>query len=218
MDAKKTILSLAVVGVVAGAGVFASSFGTVSAAENQSSNLFQRVSSILGIEESVLNDAFTSAHKNIIEEKVESGELDKERADMMLEHLDEDGFNFGYKGEGRPQGWHGELHTILSDYGITRDMMMEAHQNDQTLLDVLEAQGIDIEEFKATLISEMTEHIQTFYEEGRIDEATRDEKLASLDEKVDELLNHAGPPQGEIMTPRSGFGGPGERGTGPNFQ
>jgi len=84
--------------------------------------------------------------------------------------------------------------------GVDEDALSAARESGQSLAEIAEANGGDIDAVIAILIEHKTDRIQTAVENGRLTQAEADEMIASLEERVTERVNAA----------------PGERGQGRN--
>lgn len=105
----------------------------------------------------------------------------------------------GRRGKGR-RGHH-VLETIAEALDVEPEgLRTELQEEGATLVDIITSNDGDVDEIKALLVTEATEHINQAVEDGKLTQAEADEKLAGLDEHVDELLN------GEFEC--SGKGGP----------
>ena len=89
--------------------------------------------------------------------------------------------------------------------GISEDDIENALDDGQTLAEVAEAQGMSVDDFKATLVENVTADLQTKLDAGEITQEEFDHITGELDEKVDAIINaEGGMPFGG---PHRGFGG-----------
>jgi hypothetical protein len=62
----------------------------------------------------------------------------------------------------------------------------------QSLAQIAEAQGMSVEDFRAALLEDVTAYLQEELDAGEITQAQFDEKLAELNENIDEIINAEG--------------------------
>lgn len=94
----------------------------------------------------------------------------------------------GRRGKGR-KGHH-VLETIAEALDVEPEALRtELQEENATLADIITSNDGDVDEIKALLVTEATERINQAVEDGKLTQAEADEKLADLDEYVDELLN-----------------------------
>lgn len=105
-------------------------------------------------------------------------------------------------GEGRPEfggnrdrrdNRNGALRGIFEEAGLDGEAIREARQNGATLAEILADTGADVDEITAQLIAEAEAHLQEAYENGDLDEEELAERLAGVEDRIDDLLN--GDPQ-----------------------
>ena len=138
---------------------------------------------------------------------VDDGTLDEAQRDAVVETLEAarpEGF--GQRGHrGGPGG--GGFGNIAEALGVDGAEIREALQNGDSIADIAEAQGVDLDSIVETLIAEAGERLDAAVEAGRIDEAQAAEMLEQAEEKANDIVN------GEFeFEGRRGFGG---RGFGP---
>ena len=139
-------------------------------------------------------------------EAVAEGNLTQDEADAKLAEIETritEAMNsteaFEQRPEGRPEqgqrdgqrGGHdfGAIDIISEATGLEPQEVMSAWQDGSTLAEIIEANGADVETIKADIIADATEKLNQAVADGRIDQAEADEKIASLDAKVDEVLS-----------------------------
>jgi hypothetical protein len=106
---------------------------------------------------------------------VEDGTIDQNQADAVVAALL----------DARPEpGEH-----LAEITGIPASAWVEGYRNGDSAADVAEANGSSAEELIDTLVTEATDHINQAVEDGRIDQATADERLADLTERITERVN-----------------------------
>ena len=169
-------------------------------------------------------DGLVADHSEQIQRAVEDGRLTQEEADeriaeleaRILEELEsgELGGPGGPGGPGRPRGGHGDV--VAEALGMTVDELREALADGQTVAELVEAQGVALQDVADALVADHTEQIQRAVEDGRLTQEEADERIAELEARILEELE-----SGELGGPggpggmRGGPGGPGEMGGGP---
>ena len=140
---------------------------------------------------------------------VDDGTLDEAQRDAVVETLR------GARPEG--SGSHGPgrggLGNIADALGLDGSELREALRNGESIADIAESQGIDLDSVVDTLIAGAEERLDAAVEAGRIDEAQAASMLEQFEERTEDLVN------GEFQLERPrGFGerGFGGRGFGPD--
>lgn len=193
---KKSVLATAVVastlgGVAAGAAFF--------------------TPAIAGAQDDTTEDAPTlNRLEEVLQPLVDDGTLDEAQRDAVVETLEDarpEGFGErGQRGHRGGPGGFGGLGSIAETLGLDGAEIREALQNGDSIADIAEAQGVDLDAIVDGLIAEAEERLDAAVESGRIDEAQAAEMLERAEEKADDILN------GEFeFEGRRGFG----RGFGP---
>lgn len=155
---------------LSGVGILALDSSSAQEEENRP-NILERVAEILGIQEEQLQDAFTTAASEGIDERVEAGQLDEEKAAEMKERLEENGFQFGPKHGKRGHKQHSPEHeeAVAEFLGISIEELEQAKEEEKRMPELLEEAGKTEEELKAF----MQERFGDERPEGREGEADR---------------------------------------------
>lgn len=142
----KILVGLAVIAVAGTALITAT---TVSAQE-EGLNLFQRVAQTLGINDDDLTDAFKSAQKAEIDERVEAGTMDAERAEELKTRIDESEYPFlGMQRRSDMRQKRRKGAEAISEFlGISVDEFREAHLDGQTIEEIVTEHGKTMEELR----------------------------------------------------------------------
>jgi len=148
---------------------------------------------------------------------VDDGTITDLQADSVAETLAAErpfghGRGHGQRGHGFGLAGSAELTELL---GLEANELFEALSDGSTLAEVAEAQGVSPDAVADLLVSEAEERLNSAADQGFIDEEAVDEKLADIEEAVDDLLNGELPEPGEGFGRRGfgrGFGGPGNPG------
>jgi hypothetical protein len=81
--------------------------------------------------------------------------------------------------------------------GIEVDALRAAFEEGQTLAQIAEANGVDVQAIIDAKVDAKTERINAAVEEGRLTDAEAAEKLADLEERVTTRVNEGRPERGE---------------------
>jgi hypothetical protein len=113
------------------------------------------------------------------------------------------GNGFGYgAGNGQPM-----IVTAAEALGLEPDALFDALRNGQTLTEIAEAQGVDVQSVYDAVLAEAGEHVAALVEAGTITQEQADEHLAWVSEHVAEMPMFSGAGYGPCMDGEGGFGG-----------
>jgi hypothetical protein len=98
----------------------------------------------------------------------------------------------GDEGDGEACGRGAGLEAIAETIGITADDLREALRDGRTLAEIAESNGSDPQAVVDVLVSSGTARLEAAVAAGVVDQATADERLATLPERAADLV------QGEI--------------------
>jgi len=101
------------------------------------------------------------------------------------------------------------LEAAAAAIGIEQDALREALQNDQTIAQVAQANGVDPQAVVDALVADVSARIDQKVADGDLTQAEADEKKAELPERITALVNGekperpegGGPPEGEGEEP-----------------
>tara|TARA_R110002110_G_scaffold153915_2_gene347622 strand:+ start:835 stop:1446 length:612 start_codon:yes stop_codon:yes gene_type:complete len=103
----------------------------------------------------------------------------------------------GDHGDRGPRGDRGDRAQATADLlGIDVEDLQAAFQQGQTLAQIAEANGVDVQTIIDAKVAAKTEHINAAVEAGRLTAAEADEKLANLEAQVTTRVNEGGPVRG----------------------
>jgi polyhydroxyalkanoate synthesis regulator phasin len=146
---------------------------------------------------------------------VDNGTLSEDQADAVADSLTQAREERAAAREARREQKEADRQEVLDTLGVTAEELREAFGDGQTLADVAEAQGVDIQDVIDLKVSQVSDHLAQAVEDGRLTQAEADEKLAEATEKITEGVNEAPGEGGFGRGPRRGGGfGPGG---GPGF-
>ena len=116
---------------------------------------------------------------------VDNGTLTEAQADQVATTLQD------ARPERGPRGHHrGARSEVLADVlGIEQDELREALRSGQSIADVAEANGVDVQVVIDALVAEANTKIDQAVADGRIDEAEADAKRADLEQRITDRVN-----------------------------
>ncbi len=88
---------------------------------------------------------------------------------------------------GGPRGRH--LEAAAEAIGIEPDALREALRDDQTIAQVAEANGVEVQAVVDALVADANEHLDEAVANGRLTQEEADEKKANLSERITALVN-----------------------------
>ena len=100
--------------------------------------------------------------------------------------------------------------------GMTEEELREALASGQSLAEIAVAQGMSVEDFTAALRANIVADLDEALAAGEITQEEYDEKLADLDERLDDIINSTPGDGAGFFGPGRGFPGEGA-GSGPSF-
>lgn len=157
--------------------------------------------------------------QGVLDALVADGTLTQAQADTVAQRLEaarpiiEHGPGPGPSGWGEgggPGGRHGgpgaggglrvEMSEVATALGITEDDLHTALHDGQTLAAIAEANGKDAQTVIDLLVADAKERLDTAVTDGRIDQATADERLATQTERITDMVNNGRPARPDRTT------------------
>lgn len=188
------VVTAAVIGTAA--GVMAQT--PVPGVTGTSPTFLERVAQKLGIDVGTLRDAVKSSANDVIDEKVQSGDLTQAQADQLKERVanaPDNAFGwpgFGPRGFGKHGGWmRGFDGAALAQFlGISTDQLQtELRADGATLASVAQAHGKSRDELKAFLTDQAKAALDQAVKNGALTQAQADSKLADLTANLDQIID-----------------------------
>lgn len=102
----------------------------------------------------------------------------------------------GHRGHGRHLGRQIATGIVTETLGMTAEELRAAFEEGKSLADIAAEQGVPVEDVKAALTAEASEHIDRAVADERIDADRAAELNEGLSERIDELVNRT-PGEGE---------------------
>ena len=131
---------------------------------------------------------------------VDAGTITQAQADAVIAALKADMPERGERGRGGKGG--PGMDVAAQALGMTADELQTALKGGQTLAQVAESKGVNVQVVVDALIASATNHINEEVASGELTQAEADEKLANVTERVTERVNNTRPEGG----PRGGQG------------
>ena len=131
---------------------------------------------------------------------VDAGTITQAQADAVIAALKAEMPQRGERGRGGKGGAGVEI--AAQALGMTADELHTALKGGQTLAQVAESKGVNVQVVVDALVASATNHINQKVASGDITQAQADEKLANVTERVTERVNNPRPEGG----PRGGQG------------
>ncbi len=218
------VLAALVVGIVAVAGAGAQEDtpeGDAAAVEGDRpvDHYLELLADNLGVTVEELEGALSQSHIDLINEKVADGTITEEEAAEIIERIESgEGRLFPPFGGGRHGGGHGKIQRLVGPVvensaevlGMEVDALKEELHAGNSLADVATAQGVDLEQFKADVLTAIAADLDEKVADGSITQETADNILAKITESIDRIVEKV-PGEGDDGRP---FGGPRHGGHG----
>lgn len=140
---------------------------------------------------------------------IDDGTLTAEQAALVADALD----SSGPTGTGAPRGWHVDdavLATASEALGITPEELTAALADGQSIADIADTEGVDVQTVIDALVATYTERIEAGLADGTLTEEQATARLAELEAFVTAEVERVGGPG------RDGHGpSPSQHGTAP---
>ena len=141
---------------------------------------------------------------------VDAGTITQAQSDAVVAALVANGPKGGMRGGHGGPG----MDVAAQALGMTADELHTALDGGQTLAQVAESKGVSVQVLTDALVAAEKTHIAQEVTDGRIDQATADQKLAEVDQHVTDMINGVRP-QGAPHGGQPGGKGPRGQGAGP---
>jgi len=146
---------------------------------------------------------------DVLADLVEEGVISQDQADAVSEALHE---RVTHRHGPRAHRGFGLGLDLQETLGMTPQELMEALQDGQTIAEIAEANGVDLDAAIDDALAQIEERLDEAVTDGRLDADEAQERLAEIEERMTAFIN------GELPDGfGDGFGrrGPGQRGFGP---
>jgi len=217
---KRLLLTMAVVGALAVASVAVVGVGaqvatpTASPTGTPLDKLWEKVAGKLGISQDQLTNVVKSSETELIDEALASGKITQDRADKLKQRIASSDHIVlpGMGRHGKDGGCHGGpgpiLHDVAGVLGIDKEVLMNDLRNGQSLAEIAQAQGKNVDNFKAALLDSAHQKLNDLVGQGKLPQDKADQMFQRLSDNIDQIINAHHTP-GEGRHGHSGdFGGP----------
>ena len=174
----------------------------------------------LGTTSTKLEEALKAAATDRVDAALAAGQITKAQADEMKAAIDSGKLPLGV-GPGPGFGFHAGMHrggqfldAAATYLGISGDQLRTQLESGKSLADVATAQGKSVDGLKQAITDDVQSKLDQAVTDGRLTSAQRDEILADLKARIDDLVTGTMParPQGAFgdgfrFAP-GGFAGP----------
>lgn len=213
LRSKRTMVVGGVVLALAGGGGAAVAATTQNGKDTREEFL-DSVAKHLNVTPQALRDAAKAAALEQVDAAQAAGRITKERADAIKQRIEAGDVPF-LGGPGRPHG-HGErgpglgrpgdkLSASASYLGLTVEQLVTRLRDGQSLADVAKARGKSVDGLERAIVADAKAKLDEAVADKRLTDAERDELVARLRDRVDDLVDGTFPP--EPGGPRRGHGG-----------
>jgi hypothetical protein len=125
---------------------------------------------------------------------VTNGTITQQQADEVAQRLAEDGFGSSGHGHGHGRGGREiDLSAAAQALNLSDDELRDALSDGDTLAEVAEEQGVDVQTVVDALVAAAQERLASAVQAGRLTQEEADEKAADLQERVTALVQEGGP-------------------------
>jgi uncharacterized protein YidB (DUF937 family) len=153
---------------------------------------------------------------------VEDGTITQEQADAVEEALEDARPDRGIGGGIGDHGFGlvlGDMSTVAESLGISEDELRAALADGQTIAEIAEEQGVDVQDVIDDIVAAQRERVDEAVAEGRLTQEEADELLAGAEERVTAFVNGELPDREDLPDlrelPHFGDRGPGDGEGGP---
>ncbi len=159
----------------------------------------------LGVDESKLDPAYTTAIASVVDQAVKDGKLTQAQADQIKARSSNgfqkgfDGFGFGEDFGGRGGfGGAGEkfannltqvFDTAASTIGITTDQLKTELQGGKSVAQVAQAHNVDVAKVKTAVLANVKTQLDQAVKDSKLTQAQADQANTMLTSRIDQILN-----------------------------
>ena len=155
-----------------------------------------RVAEKLGVSEDELKGAIQDAKTETIDEAVADGRLTEKQGERLKERVGEGGFLFppGLPPDGlHMRGGPGFMVDAAAEVlGMTQADLMEQLKDGNSLAEVAQAQGKDLETFKTALLDQVQVQLGEVVAEGDLTQEQADDIFQRTEENIDSIVDAEG--------------------------
>ena len=159
------------------------------------------VASELGVSVEAVQDAFKASALDMLDEAVEAGKVDPDKAVQLRERIEEgNGCWHPHPRASQPGVWLVKglvVHAATETLDMTPRELVGELRACQSLTQVAETQGVERDDLKTGILSDAEKHLEQAAANGRITEERADEVLQKLTDSIDEIVDTVRCPAGE---------------------
>ncbi len=201
----KRLLMIAAAVVVLVVGAVAVSGAATSAQEGDGplGTFLGRVAEKLGISEEEFETAIDEARTELIDEAVAEGRLTEEQAERARES--DFRFRARFRGAGGHRGY--VIEAAAQVLGTPQDELKDELKGGNLLADIVEAQGMTVDDFKVELLNQLQALLDSDVADGTLTQEQANNIFGCAEEKIDRVLSG----EGRSHHRSGGFGGLGQQ-------
>ncbi|WP_205683860.1 coiled-coil domain-containing protein [Brevibacillus migulae] len=160
--------------------------------ELQTGKSLATIAEAQGVEEDKLIDLLTKQQEEKLAEAVKAGKLTQEQADKMSENAAEKIKSLienTHQGKGFGGGFHlKENEDLLKLLNLTAEQLREAMKAGQSLAELAQAQGVDVDDVIDLLTTQREEQLAQAVKDGKLTQEQADQKKANLEESIKKMV------------------------------
>ena len=175
-------------------------------ANSQYSEAFRKAfAQALGVDESKLDPAYSTAIASVVDQAVKDGKLTQAQADQ-IKARSSNGFQNGFGGFGFDKGFGGRggfgaagagfannltqvFDTAASTIGITTDQLKTELQGGKSVAQVAQAHNVDVAKVKTAVLANAKTQLDQAVKDGKLTQAQADQANTMLTNRIDQILN-----------------------------
>jgi hypothetical protein len=175
-------------------GAIAASGSADPAAERQA--FLSDAANRLGVTSAKLQDALKQAALDRVDAAVAAGRLTEAQAAAVKQRIESGrlGAAFGHLGSHR--GLRGFGEAAAAYIGVTREQLRQELMGGKSLAQVATAHGKSVDGLKQAILDAAEKRLDLAVSAGRRTSAQEQSLLDRLKSRIDDLVNHTGPPSG----------------------
>jgi len=152
----------------------------------------------LGVDESKLDPAYTTAIASVVDQAVKDGKLTQAQADQIKARSSngfQNGFGFGERGDFGGVGanfandFTQVFDTAASTIGITTAQLKTELQGGKSVTQVAQAHNVDVAKVKSAVLANVKTQLDQAVKDGKLTQAQADQANTMLTNRIDQILN-----------------------------
>jgi hypothetical protein len=193
LNSKRVLVVASALSLVVGAG------GAIAASKSSATRgdgFLARVAGHLGISTEELEDATKAAAIDQVDADLEAGRITKAQADELKARIRHGGVPFLFGGPrdrlDGPRLHHapfGHLSAAADYLGLSVPELLKRLSSGKSLADVAKAEDKSVEGLKEAMVADAKKRLDQAVEEGMLTEVQAKEKLAAIEDRIDDVVN-----------------------------